>query len=66
MTRCLLLLTITVVSLWGALSDERSDLTIVSQSLQYLVVCQYICKYLHFRCLTLRKFKKKKYIVASG
>jgi hypothetical protein len=27
MTRCLLLLTITVVSLWRSLSDERSDLS---------------------------------------
>jgi hypothetical protein len=31
----------------NALSDERSGL-----SLQYFVVCQYIHKYLHFRCLT--------------
>jgi hypothetical protein len=44
--------TITVVSLWGALSDERSGLLIVSQSLHYLVICQYIYKYLYFRCLT--------------
>jgi hypothetical protein len=34
-TRCLLLLTITVVSLWSALSDERSGLWIVSQSLHF-------------------------------
>jgi hypothetical protein len=40
------------MSLWGTLSDERSGLSIVIQSLQYLVVCQYILKYLHFRCLT--------------
>jgi hypothetical protein len=32
MTRCLLPLTIVVVSLWGALSDERSGLSIVSHS----------------------------------
>jgi hypothetical protein len=42
LTICLLLLTITDVSLWDALSDERSGLSFVSQSLQYLVVCQYI------------------------
>jgi hypothetical protein len=35
MTRCLLLLTITVVSLFSALSDERSGLSIVSQSLHF-------------------------------
>jgi hypothetical protein len=28
--------------LWGALSDERSDLSIINQSLQYLVLCQYV------------------------
>jgi hypothetical protein len=45
-------LTVTAVSLWGALSEERSGLPIASQSLQYLVICQYMHKYLHFRCLT--------------
>jgi hypothetical protein len=45
-------LTITVVSLWGALSDERSGLPFTSQSSQYLVICQYVHKYLHFICLT--------------
>jgi hypothetical protein len=35
MTGCLLLLTNTIVSLWGALSDERSGLSIVSQSLHF-------------------------------
>jgi hypothetical protein len=34
MTRCLLLLTITVV-LWGALSDERLGHSIVSQGLNF-------------------------------
>jgi hypothetical protein len=44
-------LTVTVVSLWGAPSDERSGLSIVSQSLHSEVICQYIYKYAHFRCL---------------
>jgi hypothetical protein len=35
MPRCLYCLTITVVTLWGALSDERSGLSIVSQSLHF-------------------------------
>jgi hypothetical protein len=35
MTRCLILSTITVVSLWGALSDERSGLSIVSHSFHF-------------------------------
>jgi hypothetical protein len=43
---------VTVVSLWWALSDERSGLSIVSQSQHFLVVCKYIYKYWHFRCLT--------------
>jgi hypothetical protein len=38
--------------MWGALSDERSGLLFVKQSLQYLVVYKYIHKYLHFRSLT--------------
>jgi hypothetical protein len=38
-------LTVTVVSLWDALSDERSGLSFASQSLQYLVVCQHVHKY---------------------
>jgi hypothetical protein len=44
MTRCLLLLTITVESFWGTFSDERSGLSIVSQSLHFSVICQYIYK----------------------
>jgi hypothetical protein len=36
----------------GTLSDERSGLSFASQSLQNLVICQYIHKYLHFICLT--------------
>jgi hypothetical protein len=39
-------LTITVVPLWGALSDERSGLSIVRQRLHFQVICQYIYKYL--------------------
>jgi hypothetical protein len=39
MTRCFYCFKIAVVSLWSALSDERSGLPIVSHSLQYLVVC---------------------------
>jgi hypothetical protein len=35
MTRCLLVLTITVVCLWRTLSDERLSLSIVSQSLHF-------------------------------
>jgi hypothetical protein len=33
---------VTVMSLLDALSDERSGLSFAGQSLQYLVVCQYI------------------------
>jgi hypothetical protein len=33
-------LTVTVVSLWSVLSDERSGVSFASQSLQYLVVCE--------------------------
>jgi hypothetical protein len=54
-------LMINVVSLWGALSDKRSGLSIVIQSLQYLVICQHIYKYLHFRCFTY-KFMYMHYI----
>jgi hypothetical protein len=44
-------LTITVVVFVGRLSDERSGLSIVSQSLHFKsFVSTY--KYLHFRCLT--------------
>jgi hypothetical protein len=36
---------VTVVTFWGALFDERSGMSFACQSLQYLVVCQYIHKY---------------------
>jgi hypothetical protein len=44
-------MSVTVWRLCG-LSDERSGLSFAIQSLQYLVVCQYVRKYLHFICLT--------------
>jgi hypothetical protein len=44
-------LTVTVVSLWCALSDERTGLSFASQSLKYLVICQCVHKYLHFMCI---------------
>jgi hypothetical protein len=31
---------VAVLSLWGALSDERSDVSPVNHRLQYLVLCQ--------------------------
>jgi hypothetical protein len=45
-------MSVTVMSLCCALSDERSGLSIVSQSPNFLIICQYIYKYLHLRCLT--------------
>jgi hypothetical protein len=39
------------MSLWSALSDERSSLSFASQNLHYFVVCQYIHKYSYFICL---------------
>jgi hypothetical protein len=45
-------LTVTVVSLWGTLSDERPDLSFASQSLLHLVVCEYVHKHLQFIYLT--------------
>jgi hypothetical protein len=42
-------LTVTAVSLWGT-GGRVCRLSV--KSLQYLVVCQYIHKYLHFICLT--------------
>jgi hypothetical protein len=38
------ILMVSVMSLWGALSDEGSVLSFATQSLQYLIVCQYMHK----------------------
>jgi hypothetical protein len=50
------LLAVSVVSLWGALSDETSGLSFARQSLQYLVVFQYVHKYLHLIYLTYKVY----------
>jgi hypothetical protein len=42
----------------GTLSDDRTDLSVFSQRLQYLVVCQYIDKHLALLCLTYKLLYK--------